>query len=96
MAPFSTKPRDSRAVRWQQRSITAQGAPASSSHRTMSSPSSRNGFGPLARCAIGMTGYQKRRSTGCLVTCMVGLSVQRSDSVSARDFGIDALSLAVM
>src|SRR6476620_10232417 len=66
----STKPFESFAVRWQQRLRTAAGRPSEVLHRTMSSPSSVNACGPASRRSIGITAYQKRRSTGCRVTSM--------------------------
>src|SRR5258708_17153350 len=36
----------------------------------MSSPRRRNGFGPAARSSSGITAYQKRRKTFCLVVSM--------------------------
>src|SRR3954462_11972427 len=66
----STKPLESFAVRWQQRSRTAAGVPSAFFHRTMSSPSRVKGCGPASSFAIGMTAYQNRRSTDCFVTSM--------------------------
>src|SRR4051794_9815576 len=37
----------------------------------MRSPRRVKGFGPSSTCATGITGYQKRRRTFCLVTSMV-------------------------
>ncbi len=70
------QPFDSLAVRWQQRSFSAAGLPSSSRNSTMSSPSSRNGFGPSGRSSSGITAYQNRRSTFCWVVSierLVGL-----------------------
>src|SRR5437764_14452797 len=72
----STEPLESFAVRWQQRSRTAAGVPSAFCHRTMSSPRSVNGCGPASSFAIGMTAYQKRRSTGCCVTSMAFASLR--------------------
>src|SRR5450830_106577 len=71
MLPFSTKPFDSCAVRWQQRSCKAAGEPSSLSQRTIFSPSKVNGLGPSLSMETGIRAYQKRRRTFCFVTSMV-------------------------
>src|SRR3954466_4290754 len=70
MLPFSTVPLESFAVRWQQRSFTAAGVPSACFQTTMSSPIRRKGLGPSSRADIGISAYQKRRSTFCLVVSM--------------------------
>src|SRR5258705_7329308 len=55
-------------------------------HTTIFSPSNVNGLGSAPRYEIGMMGYQKRRSTGCLVTSMATLRIMianRAATVSA-------------
>src|SRR5579862_4364933 len=73
MLPSLHQPFESLAVRWQQRSSNAAGSPLASRNNTIGSPRSVKGFGPSLRCSIGISAYQKRRSTGCLVFSMTFL-----------------------
>ena len=95
MAPSSTKPSDSLAVRWQQRSISAAGRPSPSRHSTIGWPSRVKGCGPSASAAAGMTGYQNRRNAGCWVTSIFEASSaapELQDSRQGRVFGGQAFS----